>query len=368
MRRKRLTIMLFATSGVVGAVLIVLWLYCPTTLYRVSFLPFPKYGPVTPESINDRGQVVGVIAGYFRHRADSIFLWEPGRELQDLGSFGSPACVGSPRINNAGQIGATVRDSDGTWRALVWDPNTGPQLLGTLGGTKDEVQALNNRSQLVGSSQTPAGLRHAVLWDGGAAVVDLGTLGGPESLACSINDSGQVAGFSQIASGGWHAFFWDPNTGMRDLGATSLAAPKGGEIHVNNSGLVVGRFGAPTDPRLICTWCESAGSQPLVSVPGIEAYPMALNDAGQLLTEVRSTGFDLEHVHPDIRIEYYLWDPDYGLVLLRRHLGRRGIHGLYPCDIDNKGQIVALLQLKKSAPSRLVLLDPVARRDKMAHP
>lgn len=359
MRSKHLIVVFLAAVGVVGAVLIALRLYYPAALYKVTVLRPVTSGLAMPDSINDRGQVVGVIAGYFRHRADSIFLWEPGHELQDLGSFGYPACAGSPRINDAGQIAVTVQDAAGTRRALLWDPNTGPRLLGTLGGAKDEVQALNNRGQLAGFSQTPAGSRHAVLWDGNVAVVDLGTLGGPESLACSINDSGQIAGFSQIASGRWHAFFWDPNTGMRDLGATSLAAPKGGEIHVNNSGLVVGRFGAPTDPRLICTWCESAGSQPLVSVPGVEAYPIALNDAGQLLMEVRSTGLDLEHGNfSDVRIEYYLWDPDHGLVLLRKRLGRRGIRyqDFYMCDIDNRGRLAGGLR------SQAVLLEPIPER------
>jgi probable HAF family extracellular repeat protein len=358
-RKKHLIAVLFAALGLVGVVLLAWRLYFPAAFYRIS-PPAPHgYGLVAPTALNDRGQVVGVINGYLRKSTDSVFLWEPGCELRDLGTFGYPACIGHPRINNAGQIGAGAQDANGVWRALVWDPNTGPHLLSTLGGAKDEVQAMNNRGQLVGSSQTPAGLRHAVLWDDRGVVLDLGTLGGPESLACSINDRGQVAGFSQIASGGWHAFFWDPNRGMRDLGVTDPAAPQRAGIHVNNRGRVVGRFGTPSDPWLIRTWCESDGVRSLVSVPGHEAYPLALNDAGQLLVEVHSTGFDWKHGNLcGAQTEYYLWDPDRGLVLLRRRIGRRGIHDrdFYVYDIDAVGRVAG------GFGSRVVLLEPIPER------
>jgi hypothetical protein len=270
-RKKHLIAVLFAALGLVGVVLLAWRLYFPAAFYRIS-PPAPHgYGLVAPTALNDRGQVVGVINGYLRKSTDSVFLWEPGCELRDLGTFGYPACIGHPRINNAGQIGAGAQDANGVWRALVWDPNRG----------------------------------------------------------------------------------------MRDLGVTDPAAPQRAGIHVNNRGRVVGRFGTPSDPWLIRTWCESDGVRSLVSVPGHEAYPLALNDAGQLLVEVHSTGFDWKHGNLcGAQTEYYLWDPDRGLVLLRRRIGRRGIHDrdFYVYDIDAVGRVAG------GFGSRVVLLEPIPER------
>jgi uncharacterized membrane protein len=51
-------------------------------------------------------------------------------------------------------------------------------------------------------------LQRAVLWEGNSGPYDLGTLGGKQSSANGINAEGDIAGQAQTASGAWHAVLW----------------------------------------------------------------------------------------------------------------------------------------------------------------
>jgi probable HAF family extracellular repeat protein len=141
------------------------------------------------QSINDRGQIVGIGEGY-------SFLWQHGT-ITDL----VPGLVSD--INDRGQI-VGVGD-DGI--AFFWQDGTLTNL-GTLGGEGSTAFSINNRGQIVGVSLTAdEKVAHAFLWQDGITT-DLGTLGGAFSSAEAINDRGQITGFSETASGDFHAVLW----------------------------------------------------------------------------------------------------------------------------------------------------------------
>ena len=78
------------------------------------------------------------------------------------------------------------------------------KILGTLGGTINDVVGINNRGEAAGSSTLPGDqVRHAALWWNGA-IIDLGTLGGPDSVAPEAspqpNDRGEIAGASYTSA------------------------------------------------------------------------------------------------------------------------------------------------------------------------
>ena len=221
------------------------------------------------------------------------------------------------------------------------------------------VQAINNHGYSAGYSQMSSGLKHAVLWVSNTGLIDLGTLGGPESHAGSISDSGQVVGYSQIASGQWHAFFWDPNTGMKDIGPTSLIWPPGYCIHINNNGLVVGRFGSSTDEMLISTWSVNNGIKPIPSLEGVDAFPIALNDTGQFLLLVRSR--QLFGLTNRIEKNQYLWKPSSGFICLNENIDQKHAPGLILNDIDNNGKILGWSETKGSKQHGL-LLNPIVEK------
>ena len=339
-------------AGLICAGLFTFWFFRPKSLYEETLLVTSTGQVIVPWSINDDGQIVGLVSR--PEDRYGVVLWDQKRGAQNLVCFDDYQSVYPIKINNASQVAGTIKDLDDIYRAFLWDPKSGLQLLDTLGGLMSGVQEINNHGYSAGYSQMSSGLKHAVLWASNTGLIDFGTLGGPESHAGSINDSGQVVGYSQVASGQWHAFFWDPNTGMKDIGPTSLIWPPGHCIHINNNGLVVGRFGSSTDEMLISTWSANNGIKPIPSLEGIDAFPIALNDAGQFLLHVRSRPL-MELMS---RTENYLWMPDRGFIFLRENIYYRRSARSFLSDINNNGQILEWSEIKQ----RGLLLNPIVEK------
>ena len=335
------------------------WRYwpLPAARYRVTFLVTPAGEMIAPYGINEDGQVIGSaeVAGGERR----VFLWDRRHGAQDLGSFDYPKHVAPLALNDAGQIAGAVWDANGVCQAFLRDRDGAEHLLGTLGRGECRVQAMNSHGHVVGRSQTQAGNARAVRWSVAGGVTDLGTLGGEKSVACSINDLDQVAGFAQTAEGSWHACLWDPNGRVTDLGATSVEHPWTPYIHVNNDGRVVGRFGSATDEALISSWRPETGAEPLPALDVTDAFPLGLNDAGQCVVHTRTARFEVGGRWLIARTNQYLWDPNTGYLPLQKSLGRRGVRSVYPCGVNNHGQIVGLLLTGDSDDIQGVLLDPI---------
>lgn len=365
-RRMRLIICTVAAAVCVG--LTAFWLTRPQFLYEETRLVTSAGETILPCSINDHGQIVGFVLRTYGERSliESVYLWDQDEGPRKLDCFDnyqhvSPA---SFKINNACQLAGAIEDPNGTCRAFLWDPKSGLQLLDTLGGLKSEAWAINDHGHAAGYSQTTSQLKHAVLWSEDTGVIDIGTLGGPESHAGSMNNKGQVVGFSQVASGKWHAFFWDPNTGMKDIGPTSLMWPPGHCLHINNNGLIVGRFGSATDEMLISTWSAGGGIGSMPSPQGIDAIPWALNDADQFFFSVRSRlfkGFPLQH-------ELYLWVPMQSFVSLDEKINYNRASRLSLMDVNNNGQIVGWFARGRSEKYGMVLNPIAAKRNQAIEP
>ena len=85
---------------------------------------------------------------------------------------------------------------------------------------------INNSGQIVGKSDAVGGGRHACLWDPVSGIQDLGTLGG-DSSARAINDLGQVTGVSN-----GQAFWWQSGSAMQGIYS-------GDGKDINNNGQVI---------------------------------------------------------------------------------------------------------------------------------
>lgn len=224
---------------------------------------------MTPNSINDHGEIVGLVQPDRRSRYGFVFSPSKGTRAVGRDSYYSEASG----INNAGTAvgvftprGARTRAP----RAVSWTADSGQQDLVAFpmdGAKRTAAVAINDRGQVLirvnellgqqttallepdgtyrvlpgkASEGTVVGLalssnglvagrryapnQHAFLWEGGD-VVDIGTLSGKNpslmSIAYGVNSAGQVVGYSDVVIGQnatkGAAFYYDKTNGMHNL-------------------------------------------------------------------------------------------------------------------------------------------------------
>jgi len=230
--------------------------------------------------INNSGAVVGASeAGYGGSYARHATLWTPAGQPNDLGVLPGDRYSSASSINDAGQI---VGSSWGTQtRAFLYDgalvdlnswvpPNAGYSLRNGV--------AINNVGQIVANGVDLLGHERAFILDN-TGIQDLGTLGGTSARAYGISDSGYVVGVATNGEGGWEPFIWWRQVGMRRLGtlAGSSATPYG----VNNAGVVVG---VNQDKRGV-VWVDGLAYDLNSLIPANSGYisqAVAINNRGQI--------------------------------------------------------------------------------------
>jgi probable HAF family extracellular repeat protein len=225
-------------------------------------------GPGQAFGINAADQVVGDDAA-----TGHAFLWDPATGLQDLGTLGGRASGGFA-INDLGQVVGGSQPGIGPSHAFLWDSVTGMRDLGGLGGPNSNAFDINNAGQVVGSSDLPGDTSyHAFFWQDGV-MTDLATLGGRSSEAYGINDAGLVAGADDFGEGASHAWVWDSENGLQDLGTFGL--PESVATAVNNVGQVTGWAFSDRD-TLAFLWQDGK----ITELGTFQAK--GLNDSGQVV-------------------------------------------------------------------------------------
>jgi probable HAF family extracellular repeat protein len=312
-------------------------------LYKVTVLPYPGAGSLTVCGINDHGQIVG--------RAPTgtgqahLLLWERGKDMRDLG----PVAGDWVAINNAGQIVGTMVDPDGKEQAFLWNPNSGRQLLGLLGGIGSKGLDINDRGQVVGTIKLSADVSHVFLWDRANGMRDLGP-----THPRAINNAGQVI----VVSNG-RRLLMDAGTG--DV-ATALQLPLKGLGRINNHGWMTGLSQssvAKPDKIDVVMWHPRASTKVLAQVNVRGGENGSINDANQvLIMDLRPPIWLLGKTIIPARTKCYLHDPQRGLISLNRYLGGDP----YVMDLNNQGCIVGTIQSRDNRRSTGVLLEPIPER------
>jgi probable HAF family extracellular repeat protein len=153
--------------------------------------------------INAHGTVVGISRN--AERRPRAFIYRDGtmRALPTPSGFSNAQ---ASAISDAGLVTGVASDGDSaSERAIVWQADGRPQVLGTLGGSISRAtgrRAINNRGDVVGESTTPDGTLHGFLWRDGT-MVDLNTLLPPGTAAevtraLAISDNGWIAATARI--------------------------------------------------------------------------------------------------------------------------------------------------------------------------
>jgi probable HAF family extracellular repeat protein len=181
--------------------------------------------------VNGRGQVAGI--SYTNSTPDPNtglptfhpFLWEKGKGMKDLGSFGGAATASVNGLNERGEVvGGTDLPGDMLLHPFLWDGEKLIELIAPpfVGNANGEAGWINEAGEVVGGAGIPGPcpggiVGHAFLWRQGV-ITDLGTVGGtPNSTAIFVNSKTQIVGFSFACDFSvFDAILWE-NGSMVDL-------------------------------------------------------------------------------------------------------------------------------------------------------
>lgn len=145
------------------------------------------------------------------------------------------------------------------------------------GHTNSATYAINNAGQAAGESADGTFfVDHAVIWTAGVPT-DIQTItNGKFSIAYGLNDSGQATGDIDLRGSRSGVFFWD-GTAMQNVTPSEFLREG---YAINNSGIVVGVGGQPTDGF---KW-QNGVYTPLRFLPGHHsARPLAINAGGVIV-------------------------------------------------------------------------------------
>jgi probable HAF family extracellular repeat protein len=185
--------------------------------------------------VNQHGQVAGI--SYINSIPNPItglppfhpFLWEKGKGMKDLGSFGGAATASVNGLNERGEVvGGTDLPGDQQIHPFLWN---GKKLLDLVappfgGFGNGEASWVNEAGEVVGLAGIPAScppgsfvngpMQQAFLWKNGV-MKDLGGLPGrPNSEGDFINSRSQIVGISWDCNFNFAAFLWEKGS-MVDL-------------------------------------------------------------------------------------------------------------------------------------------------------
>lgn len=222
--------------------------------------------PGTVESrandINFDGEVIGTAHFADPATPSRLVIWRPGSGPLDLGLERG---VVSARINDAGQVGGSTRDSEGREQVFAWTRTGGIILLRGRGILTADFRDMNAGGQITGSFEpsdgsgftgylwtprrsfvvldgelrpVPWGLndrgmvvgglfltQRAFVWTRAEGTVDIGPPG-EFSNAYEVNNFSQVVGQASGTSGDY-AFIWTREDGVVDLNTRLLNPPAG---------------------------------------------------------------------------------------------------------------------------------------------
>jgi len=187
---------------------------------EVNFRKINESGQIVAQVRTDRGPSTGALIDDFGFRLlEPCFNFDESSEGADVNSHGNYA---------GSYFETLDRSSAGVQRAFIHSgfqsiefPPEGVTYLPPLGlvasgeGGYDHsaVHAMNDSNVVVGTSVDGQGERKAVMWrkseqDVEFSIEMLGSLGGIREEAYAINEIGEVVGHGQTQSGDFRAFFW----------------------------------------------------------------------------------------------------------------------------------------------------------------
>jgi probable HAF family extracellular repeat protein len=252
--------------------------------------------------LNNKGYIVGQLRNPLGAQPHA-FVWPPGQDLVDLGTFGGPFS-NAFSVNDISQVvGAAHADQSAT-HGFLWDKNEGMRDLGTLGGRDSVARSINNNCQIVGNSFVGAGepkqeAERAFLWTPAGGMTNLGDQFEGWSRAVAINNAGVVLG-SRLRKAVVCGFVWSPESGVIDL------VGEGGRAFfpcaINDSGLVVGEGDDSSGKRRAFSWTNEEGLRQLAGAD--DFHPSDVDVHGNIVGNVNSRPWSRPYLYSTIKREF----------------------------------------------------------------
>jgi probable HAF family extracellular repeat protein len=293
-----------------------------------------------PLDINASGQVVGY--SHYSSTGYYGFLYSGGR-MTSLGAING-SYSDAYGINNSGQIVGSTRYSSSSSNMHAYLRTNGVMKdLGVLPGCVNSLAAaVNSRGEVVGNSSTGSGKQSAFLYSGGSMTEVCA--GNASCIAIDINDNGQiVGGFSYTGSPTVGHGFLLSGGSMTDLGQGSAYA-------INAIGQIVGY------DENYRGYCYSSGTKTSLGTLGGSSIPSDINASGQIVG-YSSTGTETHAFFYD----------DGVMTDLNTMVDSASLGGVlsYAYGINDSGQIIARVDTSGGY-TRAVLLTPVPEPSSLA--
>jgi uncharacterized membrane protein len=233
------------------------------------------------EAINDAGTVTGILTYQIPNSLPTLaFVWSSLTGMQILQSPAGPTEGRS--INNQGQIAGVI----GPVKAARWDQQ-GQLVVLDNADFGSSAHAINEDGSAVGQRFVPKERYAAVIWGPKGTPTDLvpnlGGLGpGIDDEAHGINKYAWVVGQAGLQGGDSHAFLWSAKDGMQDL--TPNATGLNDAVAITDSGRIIGTLNDRA-----AAW--SGGVWHKLQTPdGMTSSALALSDAGSIVGFTKDQG------------------------------------------------------------------------------
>jgi uncharacterized membrane protein len=215
---------------------------------RVTRLRVVEDRVASPEAINDRGVIVGVLAPDEGGPAEARSKTPGENENEWAGRWASASSRPEVLSPLPGDQGAHAFAVDGAGRAggvsqgasftpVVWEASGKARALATLGGGYGVVRGFGGDGVAVGDAVRADGADHPVMWDAAGRITDLGLPPGARSAkAEAILPNGVIVGTAELVVGSGtrtEAIQWTaPNAARLLPSAAGAAANAGGSTTV----------------------------------------------------------------------------------------------------------------------------------------